>query len=422
VATLLGARPARGVLARGLGRSYNDAAQNAGGLVLDMTACDRLLDLDHAAGTVTCEAGVSLDTLIRWLLPAGWFVPVTPGTRAVTVGGAIAADIHGKNHHRDASISRHVRSLDLVGADGTERRLTPADSPREFWATAGGMGLTGVVVRATLALIPVTSSLMRVDTRRCGDLDAVMAALEDSEGRHRYSVAWIDGLARGGRLGRGVVTGGEHACADELPADRRPAARAFSPRTLLRAPSPVPDGLLRPSTVGAFNAAYYAKAPRHRDGELQSLSWFFHPLDLVAGWNGLYGPYGLVQHQFVVPLEADATVREAVQRLSDARSPAFLAVLKRFGPATPGPLSFPRPGWTLAMDLPASMPGVRGLLDELDELVVAAGGAVYLAKDARVRPELIPAMYPRLEEFRDVRRALDPHGRFRSDLARRLSL
>ncbi|MEU2564069.1 FAD-binding oxidoreductase [Streptomyces longispororuber] len=419
----LGACAERGGIARGLGRAYGDAAQNAGGAVLDMTGLDRVHTIDADTGTVVCDAGVSLHRLMQVLLPLGWFVPVTPGTRHVTVGGAIGADIHGKNHHVSGSFSRHVRSLDLLTADGSVRTVRPGS--RLFDATAGGMGLTGVILKATIRCLPVATSFMSVDTERATDLDDLMARLTATDHRYRYSVAWIDLLARGAATGRAVLTRGDHAPLEALsglPARARRDPLAFRPRQVPAAPAFVPEGLLSRTTVGLFNELWYRRAPRLRRGELQRLTSFFHPLDGVPHWNRVYGRGGFLQYQFVVGHGQEETLRSVVRRIAGHRCPSFLAVLKRFGEADPGWLSFPLPGWTLALDIPARLPGLAALLDSLDEEVAAAGGRVYLAKDSRLRPDLLTAMYPRLPDFRALRAELDPGGLFRSDLSRRLGL
>lgn len=411
---------ARGSIARGLGRAYGDAAQNAGGAVLDMTGLDRIRSIDADTGVVVCDAGVSLHRLMEVLLPLGWFVPVTPGTRYVTVGGAIGADIHGKNHHVSGAFSRHVRSLDLLTADGTVHTTAPGAAL--FDATAGGLGLTGVILSATVQLLPVETSSMSVDTERATDLDDLMARLTATDHHYRYSVAWIDLLARGASTGRSVLTRGEHAPLDALPARARRAPLSFRPGRLPAPPPFLPDGLLGRTSVGIFNELWYRRAPRLRRGEIQRLTTFFHPLDGVPHWNRIYGRGGFVQYQFVVGYGQEETLRRIVRRISARGCPSFLAVLKRFGEADPGWLSFPLPGWTLALDIPANLTGLGAFLDELDEEVVGAGGRVYLAKDSRLRPDHLAAMYPRLDDFRALRAELDPGSVFTSDLSRRLGL
>jgi decaprenylphospho-beta-D-ribofuranose 2-oxidase len=411
----------RGLLARGLGRSYGDAAQCAGGTILDTTGLDRIVAADTEFGWVRAGAGVSLDALMRALLPRGWFVPVSPGTRFVTVGGAIAADVHGKNHHRDGSFCSHVTGMSLATPTG-RHELAPDSDPALFWATAGGMGLTGIVVEATIDLVAVETTQMLVDTERTVDLDDCMDRMVASDHQYRYSVAWIDCLARGRHLGRSVLTRGHHAQLGDLPVRRRSRALEFDAGHGVPVPVTVPSGLLNAVTVAAFNEAWYRMAPRRRLGHLEPIASFFHPLDGVDGWNRLYGRRGFVQYQCVVPPGAGDTVRRMVERVSTERAASFLAVLKRFGPGDPGPLSFPMAGWTLALDLPAGRPALGPLLDGLDEMVAGAGGRVYLAKDARLRPELLETMYPRLAAWRAVRRRVDPDAMLVSDLARRLGL
>lgn len=413
--------PDRGITPRGLGRSYGDAAQNAGGRVIDTTGVSTL-DIDHDTGVVTASAGTSLDHLMRVLVPRGRFVPVTPGTRYVTVGGAIAADIHGKNHHKVGSWCDAVTSLRMVLADGSERDVGPDRDPELFWATAGGLGLTGLITEATFRCPPIETSRLCVDTERTADLDGVLAAMVERDHLYDYSVAWIDLMATGRSMGRSVLTRGRFATVDELDAADAADPLAFDPKVRLGAPGWVPGGLLNKLTVRGFNELWFRRAPKHREGELQSIATFFHPLDLVRNWNRIYGPRGFVQWQFVVPDAATDTLRGIIGRLTATGCTSFLAVIKRFGPSNGGPLSFPSAGWTLALDIPAAVKGLGPLLDELDVAVAQAGGRVYLAKDSRIDAPMVEAMYPRLDEWRQVRHRVDPHGVFTSDLARRLGL
>jgi len=421
-ARVLGARQRGGVIPRGLGRSYNNAAQCDGGVVISTARLNRIVDLDATTGLVTCEAGVSLEQLMVAGLPAGWFVPVSPGTRQVTVGGAIAADVHGKNHHVAGSFARHVRSLQIVTPDGETRTVTEQSDPSLFWATAGGMGLTGLIVAATIQLKRVATSRVLVDTVRTADIDETMAVLAEHDRRFGYTVAWSDSLARGSGLGRSVITSGDFAEPADLPPADAGDPFAFRPRARLGVPPGFPPGLINRYTVALANEAWYRKAPRSRRGEIQAIGAFFHPLDGIRNWNRVYGPGGFRQYQYVVPFGAEAAVRRSFELVSQAHAPSFVTVLKRFGASDEGLLSFPMAGWTLALDFPARTPGLAALLGRLDRLVVEAGGRVYLAKDSRVPPDVLAEMYPRLAEFRKLRADLDPAGILASDLSRRLGL
>ncbi len=421
-AVLRAAAPSRGLIARGLGRSYNNAAQCGGGLVISTARLNRIIALDAATGLAACEAGVSLEQLMVAGLPAGWFVPVSPGTRQVTVGGAIAADVHGKNHHVAGSFARHVPSFELLLPSGELRTVTPRAEPSLFWATAGGMGLTGLIVRATVQLKRVATSRVRVDTVRTADIDETMTVLAEHDRAYGYTVAWSDSLARGASLGRSVITSGDFAELADLPSDEQAHPFAFRPGARLGVPSGVPPGLVSRYTVALANEAWYRKAPRLRRGELQPIGKFFHPLDGVRNWNRVYGPGGFRQYQYVVPFGQEAAVRRSFELVSAARAPSFVTVLKRFGEQDPGLLSFPMAGWTLALDFPARTPGLATLLGALDDLVAGAGGRVYLAKDSRVPADTLARMYPRLAEFRALRASLDPKAVLASDLSRRLGL
>jgi decaprenylphospho-beta-D-ribofuranose 2-oxidase len=403
----------RGALARGLGRAYGDAAQNAGGRVLDMTRLDAVRAFDPARGRITVGAGVSIAALVGHVLPHGWFPAVVPGTRWVTVGGALAADVHGKNHHVDGGFADHVASFELVTPDGERRTITRESNADAWAATVGGMGLSGVITSATLDLIPVRSALVREELARAGDLDELLVRMSRDDRAHRYSVAWVDCAAPGGR---GLLMHGDHA--DE-PAAATAAAALGPPR--LRAPRWVPRALLGRPTVRAFDALWFHVKPRARRSDLVPIASFFWPLDGLRGWNRLYGPRGLVQYQCVVPHGHEDVLHALLDRARAARVAPPLAVLKRLGPGA-APLSFPLAGWTLALDLPAGVRNLAALLDGYDELVAAAAGRVYLAKDARLRSSTLRAMYPRLDAWRAARARLDPGGVMRSDLARRLEL
>jgi decaprenylphospho-beta-D-ribofuranose 2-oxidase len=408
----------RPIIARGLGRSYGDAAQSSGGVVVETAQLAEIGTLDEGTGCIEVGGGVSLHRLMQEIIPRGWFVAVTPGTRYVSVGGAIASDIHGKNHHCDGSFARHVTSMVLATPTGT-RVVTPHDDPELFWATAGGMGLTGVVVRATLRLLPIETSWMQVENRRFNTLDGLMSVMEQSDDGHRYSVAWLDCLAsRAGRR-RSILTLGDHAPAASLPARLGPRVLEAPAEPRLSVPMAPPLRMANRLSVRVLNEGWF-RVSSH--GTLVPLATYFHPLDGIGGWNVLYGPDGFVQYQFAVPPERRDVVEDAVETIAGSGVPAFLAVLKRFGPGTPGPLSFAQSGWTLALDFPVGPSGLSPLLDSLDEMVAAAGGRIYLAKDARLRPDLVPVMYPRLVEMAEVRRRIDPKDVLASDLSLRLGL
>ncbi|QJY45613.1 FAD-binding oxidoreductase [Pseudonocardia broussonetiae] len=414
----LAAAGPRGVIARGLGRSYGDPAQNAGGTVLDMTGLDRIHSVDAESGRVVVDAGVSLDTLMRAALPFGLWLPVLPGTRQVTVGGAIGADIHGKAHHVVGSFGNHVESLDLVTADGRAHTLTPDDEL--FWATVGGMGLTGVVVKAVLVLHHVETAYFRVDTEQIDNLDDLMARQSVGDEEYAETVSWFDAVTTGPHMGRGLLMRANHATLDDLPPKLRRHPLRFDAPQLLTVPDVFPPGLLNRATGRLFSEVWYRKSPT-KLGAIQNITQFLHPLDIIGEWNRGYGPRGFLQYQFVVPLERGDVVRSVLEEMVRAKQVSALNVLKRFGEGNRAPLSFPKPGWTLCVDIPVGG-GLGPLCDALDELVLDAGGRHYLAKESRTTPEAIRRGYPRLDEWRKVRDAADPTGVFTSDMSRRLEL
>ncbi|MBO0811853.1 MAG: FAD-binding oxidoreductase [Microlunatus sp.] len=416
----------RGVIARGLGRSYGDPAQNAGGLVLDMTALNRIHSIDRDAeeeyGLAVVDAGVSLDQLLRAAVRLGLWLPVMPGTRQVTVGGAIGFDVHGKNHHTAGSFGSHVRSLDLLTADGEVRTLTGADDL--FWATVGGMGLTGVVLRATLALRKVQTAYFVVDSDRTDDLDETIAFYSDGrDDGYDYSMAWFDSMSSpaGGRTGRAAFSRGSIATVDQLPAKLARDPLRFEAPQLITLPDLFPNGLANKITFGVISNLWYYKTPKHRRDQVQNLTSFYHPLDMIGEWNRAYGSHGFLQYQCLLPFERDDQLKAIIRRIAGSGQVSFLNVLKRMGAADPAPLSFPRPGWTITMDFPVG-PGLAKLLAVLDLMVLEAGGRLYLAKDSRMTPEMLEQMYPRLDEWRKIRNAVDPDRLFVSDQARRLGI
>ncbi len=422
--SLLRKADSRGVTPRGLGRSYGDAAQNGGGTAIDITKMNKIISVDGDAAepSVVVEAGVSLDALMKALLPFGLWIPVLPGTRQVTIGGAIGADVHGKNHHVQGSFGNHVRTLQLMTADGSIRELTPEGEGRElFWATIGGMGLTGLVLRATVAVQRVESAYFSVDTDRTADLDELMARMSEGDENYTYSVAWFDAVTRGKHLGRAVLTRGRKAPVDELPKKLQRDPLKFVAPSFGTIPEVFPNGLVNRVSGKAFSEFWFRKAPKHRVGEIQNITQFFHPLDIVADWNRVYGSAGFLQYQFVVPFTEHEVFRRCVELIVTSGHISCLNVLKRFGPANDAPLSFPMPGWTLTVDF-AITEGLDSLCNTLDELVLAAGGRNYLAKDSRLTAGTFAKMYPRLEEFLAVREAVDPEHVFTSDLARRLKI
>ena len=415
----------RGVIARGLGRSYGDNAQNGGGLVIDMTPLNGIHSIDADTCLAVVDAGVSLDQLMKAALPFGLWVPVLPGTRQVTVGGAIACDIHGKNHHSAGSFGNHVRSMELLTADGQIRHLTP-NSPdvaesELFWATVGGNGLTGIVLRATIAMTPTETAYFIADGVATKDLDETVAVhLDGSEDKYTYSSAWFDLISPPPKLGRAAVSRGSLAKLDQLPKKLARNPLKFDAPQLLTVPNIFPVSAMNKLSFMAIGEVYYRLGGTYT-GKIMNLSQFYHMLDLVSGWNNAYGPTGFAQHQFLVPPDAMDEFKAIIRWIQTRGHYSALNVFKLFGPGNRAPLSFPMAGWNVAMDFP-NRPGVNEFLNELDARVMEFGGRVYTAKDSRVSADTFHAMYPRIDEWIAVRRKVDPTGVFVSDMARRLEL
>jgi len=412
----------RGMIARGLGRSYGDSATLADGMVILTERLKRMLAFDPQQGLLTCEAGVSFVDILETFVPHGYFLPVTPGTKFVTLGGAIAADVHGKNHHVHGSLGNFVESLDLWTGQNEQLHCSRTENSDVFWATIGGMGLTGFILRAGLRLAPIESSRMRVDCRRLANLGELLPLFFEKREDATYSVAWVDCLAQGAELGRSVLIRGEHARAAEL-IHKDGQSMLDVPRKLpLGVPFNLPGFVLNHYSVKAFNWLYY-KAHPTRAGTFTFYEPFFYPLDRVAHWNRIYGRRGFAQYQTLLPIESSmAGIPRLLEEIAAARNASFLAVLKRTGEADPGMLSFCKPGITLALDLPNTGESLRALIARLDAIVLEHGGRLYLAKDALSSAATFAKMYPRLDEFRQVRARLDPNGRFVSTQARRLGI
>ena len=412
----------RGVIARGLGRSYGDNAQNGGGLVIDMTALSRIYSIVADTRMVDVDAGVSLDTLMKAALPFGLWVPVLPGTRQVTVGGAIACDIHGKNHHSAGSFGNHVRSMDLLTADGEIRQLTPDGAESElFWATVGGNGLTGIILRATIEMTPTETAYFIADGDVTSSLDETIAFHSDgSEDNYTYSSAWFDAISAPPKLGRAAISRGSLARLDQLPEKLQRNPLKFDAPQLLTFPDIFPNGLGNKFTFGPIGELWYRKSGTYRD-KVQNLTQFYHPLDMFGEWNRAYGSAGFLQYQFVVPTAAVDEFKTIIVDIQRSGHYSFLNVFKLFGPGNQAPLSFPIAGWNVCVDFPIK-PGLGEFVTELDRRVLEFGGRLYTAKDSRTSAETFHAMYPRIDEWIAVRRKVDPNGVFASDMARRLEL
>jgi FAD/FMN-containing dehydrogenases len=397
------------LIPRGMGRSYGDSASAAS--VMQTTYLDHFIAFDKTTGLLTVEAGLTLRDILKVTVKQGWFLPVTPGTSFVTVGGAIASDVHGKNHHVSGTFGQHVLAMTLLLGSGEIVTTSATELPDLFHATCGGMGLTGLILAATLQLIPVKSAFMTQKTLKAGTLEAVCEQFEDNSGS-TYSVAWIDCLATGKSLGRSVLMAGEHADTGGFD---------LTIKDPIMVPFHTPATMLNSLTMRVFNNAYYLKAAHNKVQRVQLLPYFY-PLDTIGGWNKLYGKAGFMQYQFVLPKAGGvANMRTILARIAQSGAGSFLAVLKQFGPANRNLLSFPIEGYTLALDFKMS-PSTIELLHSLDDMVVSMGGRVYLTKDAVMKALTFKTTYPRWQEFEAVREKYGAIGKFASNQSRRLGL
>ncbi len=411
------------VIARGAGRSYGDASLlGSGGTTLLTGRLNRMLSFDSGTGVLRAEAGVRLREILEAFVPRGWFLPVTPGTKEVTLGGAVAFDIHGKNHHRDGGISNFVREIELLTAGGETVTCSPEQNEKLFWATVSGAGLTGIITEVALELRPIETAYVAERTLKARNLDDAFALFEEHEPNYLYSVAWIDCLASGDSLGRSHLMFGRHATPDELPTKRQQDPLGYEPDHLASLPLDLPEGALSEYTVKAFNALYYARQRKRDRRAVVGVDPFFYPLDAIGDWNRMYGESGFVQFQCVLPMEESYDgLKEILSQVQESGLASFLAVLKRMGPPDGGLLTFPTEGYTLALDIPRR-DGLESLLRSLHEITARRGGRVYLAKDAYLQPDTFREMYPALEDWLEVKRHVDPENRFTSEQAQRLGI
>ena len=406
-----------GLIARGNGRCYGDASLAA--QTVSTLKYNKILSFDTQRGLFECQSGITLDQVLEVIVPKGWFLPVTPGTKFITVGGAVASDVHGKNHHVDGAFSAHVREMDVLLADGSTLTCSPADHTDLFWATCGGMGLTGVITRVLFDLKKIETSYIRQKQVKAENLEELIG-LFDTYKDYTYSVAWIDCLKKGKGFGRSILILGEHASLEELDVKKKQDPLQLPKKKQITFPFTLPSFVLNPFTVKAFNFLYYGKNTRREINNTVSYEPFFYPLDAILHWNRGYGKKGFVQYQFVLPLESKQGLVEILQRISNEGLGSFLAVLKVFG-RQDNLISFPKEGYTLALDFPVRQ-GLFEFLDELDKIVLDYGGRLYLSKDARMKPEIFWKGYPTAQQFVDIVRKYNPKFSINSVQARRLNI
>jgi FAD/FMN-containing dehydrogenase len=402
----------RPVLPYAYGRSYGDSCLNADGTLLDVSNLRRFISFDAEKGVLRCEAGVSLAEILNLIVLKGWFLPVVPGTKFVSVGGAIANDIHGKNHHVAGTFGSHVRRFKLVRSNGDRLICSPTENAEFYRATIGGLGLTGLITWAEIQLKRIPSPFIEIEQIRFSNVDEFFEIASESDQSHEYTVAWLDCLAGGDHLGRGLFIRGNHY-------ECEPWSRRFKRRKwAIRVPFDAPSFILNTSTVKAFNTVvYYRSAFARRTRRITSYDPFFFPLDTILDWNRLYGKNGFLQYQCVVPIHDYRAIKEILTRISRSGVQPFLNVFKKFGDVpSPGMLSFPRPGVTLALDFPYRGQKTLCLLETLDEIVRSSGGAVYPAKDARMSPESFDTYFPNWQAFSQY---VDP--KFSSSFWRRVT-
>lgn len=406
---------AHSCIPHGNGRCYGDASLSS--QVVSTLRYDKVLAFDEVNGIITCQSGLLLSDLLQIIVPRGWFLPVTPGTKFITVGGAVASDVHGKNHHVDGSFSRHIVSMSVLTGTGETFVCSPTHYPDLFWATCGGMGLTGIILDVKFRLKRITTAFIRQTQIKARNLDEIMTLFEQNT-ESTYSVAWIDCLKKGKHFGRSILMLGEHATVDEVKSQHTLIPRE---KALFTVPFDFPSFALTGFSVKIFNALFYAKNYRKRMDSVVHYDSFYYPLDSILDWNKIYGKKGFVQYQFVLPLDTGKNgLIDILRRINDRGTGSFLAVLKLFGQQD-DLISFPMRGYTLALDFPIQ-PGLFEFLDELDNIVADYGGRIYLSKDARMNKDIFWKTYPHAAEFKQILQKYDPGNRFVSRLSERLTL
>lgn len=404
-------------IARGNGRCYGDASLS--GRTISTLKYDKILSFDKPNGIFECQSGITLDQILDVIVPAGWFLPVTPGTKFITIGGGLASDVHGKNHHVDGSISNHVLEMDVVLASEEVITCSPQINADLFEATLGGMGLTGIIRRVKIRLKRIETSMIRQKQVKAENLQELVELFEKYKD-YTYSVAWIDCLKKGKNFGRSILMLGEHAAIGDLAEIQKQDPLKLPKKKQITFPVNLPSWVLNKLSIKAFNFLYYSKNFKKEINNVVSYEPFFYPLDAVLHWNRMYGKAGFVQYQFVIPLEAKQGLIEILNRIADEGLGSFLAVLKVFGKQD-SLISFPKEGFTLALDFPIRK-GLLEFLDELDQIVLKYNGRLYMSKDARMKPEMLKAGYPDLEKFKAIVKKYNPEGKIRSIQSDRLLL
>ena len=411
------------ILARGLGRSYGDSAQLEKGTILKLTEFKKI-KLNKERSELTVGAGVSFEEILKYIVPLGFFLPVVPGTKFITLGGAIASDVHGKNHHKDGSFGNFLKRVLILNSSSEIIEIGPnqpfsKDEIEMFWATVGGLGLTGIIIEATFSLKKISTSFMKVHTMRFNNIDSMMRKMIETDEEYEYSVAWIDSLNKNIR---GILTCANHATENEVKNKKINEKLIYKTKTSFNIHYFFNVNLINNLSIKLFNELWFRRAHKKNKSEIQTISKFFHPLDGLQNWNKLYGKKGFYQYQFVVPDESKGLIKKLIKELKQKNIPSFLCVLKRLGDGNNAMLSFPIKGWTLSLDFPSSNPKILPLLNKYDELIQKAGGKIYLAKDARLSPKIFRKIYNRIIEWNKIRARMDKNNLFQSDISKRLKI